>query len=75
VLINHSLSRRHYALPAQTPCQVALDSWLDSPERGPKPVCTANALKQRTTRSRYNSTQQRLSRIHQALGIRFAQAL
>jgi hypothetical protein len=52
-----------------------LDSWRRCGRRRPKPVCTANTLKRRTPTSRYNSTQQRLSGIHQALGIRVAQAL
>ena len=38
------------------------------------PIYTTNTREQATTRSRYYSTQQALSRIHQALGVRVAQA-
>jgi hypothetical protein len=39
------------------------------------PVCTANTPQRRPRGSRYNMTQQALSRFNQTLGIRVAQAL
>jgi hypothetical protein len=39
------------------------------------PICTANTPKHPARRSRYNITQQALSRFDQALGVRVAQAL
>src|SRR5215204_2524103 len=55
-------------------CQVVLDSWYYGVLSSPLPICTVNTPNRGTTRSRYNSVQQALSSIHQALGTGVAQA-